>query len=96
MQLGKSSGQHGTMSKRDSRQKKRAPRPAKRRKPRESLLFACQVLKLLECNPAQSPERLKAQAEHREVALADTYTMILRPTIDRLHESITGNPITGA
>lgn len=36
------------------------------------------------------PERLKAQAEHREVALADTYTMILRPTIDRLHESITG------
>ncbi len=36
------------------------------------------------------PERLKAQAEHREVALADTYTMILRPTLDRLHESITG------
>ena len=37
------------------------------------------------------PERLKAQAAHREVALADTYTMILRPTIDRLHESITGH-----
>ncbi len=36
------------------------------------------------------PERLKAQADHREVALADTYTMILRPTIDRLHESISG------
>jgi len=34
------------------------------------------------------PERLKAQAEHREVALADTYTMILRPTLDRLHESL--------
>jgi hypothetical protein len=33
---------------------------------------------------ALDPDRLKAQAEHREVALADTYTMILRPTIDRL------------
>jgi len=39
---------------------------------------------------AFDPQRLKAQAEHREVALADTYTMILRPTLDRLHESITG------
>ena len=38
------------------------------------------------------PERLKAQASHREVALADTYTMILRPTIDRLRASITGAP----
>jgi hypothetical protein len=36
------------------------------------------------------PERLAAQAEHREVALADTYTMILRPTLDRLHASIRG------
>jgi hypothetical protein len=34
------------------------------------------------------PDRLKVQAEHREVALADTYTMILRPTIDRLAESV--------
>ncbi len=36
------------------------------------------------------PERLRAQAEHRDVAVADTYTLILRPFIDRLHESITG------
>jgi hypothetical protein len=35
------------------------------------------------------PSRLEAQKEHREVALADTYTMILRPTIDRLGESLT-------
>ena len=34
------------------------------------------------------PERLKAQAEHRETAVADTYTMILRPIYDRLRESI--------
>ncbi|MDO8362801.1 MAG: hypothetical protein Q7V88_07885 [Actinomycetota bacterium] len=34
------------------------------------------------------PERLKAQAEHREVALADTYTLILRPTVNRLHASL--------
>jgi hypothetical protein len=34
------------------------------------------------------PDRLKVQAEHREVALADTYTLILRPTIDRLAESL--------
>lgn len=34
------------------------------------------------------PERLKAQAEHREVAIADTYTLVLRPTINRLHESL--------
>jgi hypothetical protein len=30
------------------------------------------------------PARLEAQASHREVALADTYTLILRPSIDRL------------
>ena len=30
------------------------------------------------------PERLEAQHEHRETAIADTYTMILRPSIDRL------------
>lgn len=36
---------------------------------------------------ATDPDRLKAQREHREVALKDTYTMILRPTINRLAES---------
>ena len=35
-----------------------------------------------------NPERLKVQAEHREVAIADSYTMILRPFIDRLRASI--------
>lgn len=30
------------------------------------------------------PDRLAAQRDHREVAIADTYTMILRPTVDRL------------
>jgi hypothetical protein len=34
------------------------------------------------------PERLEAQRDHREVAIADTYTMILRPRIDRLAESL--------
>jgi hypothetical protein len=38
------------------------------------------------------PARLEAQGEHRERAIADTYTMILRPIIDRLHESVTGLP----
>lgn len=33
---------------------------------------------------ALDPARLAAQAEHREPAMADTYTMILRPTINRL------------
>jgi hypothetical protein len=33
------------------------------------------------------PARLEAQANHREVAIADTYAMILRPTINRLEES---------
>jgi hypothetical protein len=33
---------------------------------------------------ATDPARLAAQHAHREVAIADTYTMILRPTIDRL------------
>jgi hypothetical protein len=33
------------------------------------------------------PDRLKAQREHREVAIKDTYTMILRPTLDRLAAS---------
>jgi hypothetical protein len=34
------------------------------------------------------PDRLEAQKQHREVALADTYTLVLRPTIDRLAESL--------
>ena len=33
------------------------------------------------------PERLEAQTNHRENAIADTYTMIVRPTIDRLSGS---------
>ncbi len=33
------------------------------------------------------PDRLRAQRAHRETAIADTYTMILRPRIDRLAES---------
>ena len=36
------------------------------------------------------PARLEAQKGHREVAIADTYTMILRPTINRIAESIEG------
>ena len=34
------------------------------------------------------PDRLEAQKDHREQAIADTYTMIVRPTIDRLAESV--------
>ena len=34
------------------------------------------------------PARLEAQKAHREPAIADTYTMIVRPTIDRIAESI--------
>lgn len=34
------------------------------------------------------PARLAAQRDHREVAIADTYTMILRPSIDRLAASV--------
>ena len=34
------------------------------------------------------PERLAAQHDHREVAIADTYTLVLRPTIDRLQASV--------
>jgi len=36
------------------------------------------------------PERLAAQAAHRETAIEDTYTFITRPSIDRIYESITG------
>jgi hypothetical protein len=36
---------------------------------------------------ATDPDRLRAQREHRETALEDTYTMILRPTLNRLAES---------
>ncbi len=34
------------------------------------------------------PARLEAQKAHREVAIADTYTMIVRPAMNRLEESI--------
>ena len=34
------------------------------------------------------PNRLRAQREHRETAIEDTYTMILRPTINRLASSV--------
>ncbi len=34
------------------------------------------------------PDRLAAQKEHRETAIADTYTMILRPIIDTLAQSL--------
>jgi uncharacterized protein (DUF1330 family) len=40
------------------------------------------------------PARLEAQAAHRETAIADTYTLVTRPTIDRLYESITGERAT--
>lgn len=36
---------------------------------------------------ATDPARIEAQNAHREVAIADTYTMILRPAINRLAES---------
>jgi hypothetical protein len=36
------------------------------------------------------PERLEAQKDHREVAIAETYTMILRPVINTLAESVAG------
>lgn len=39
------------------------------------------------------PARLEAQKDHRETAIADTYTMILRPTVDRLAQS-TSTPDT--
>lgn len=34
------------------------------------------------------PARLEAQKDHREAAIADTYTMILRPKLDHLAESL--------
>jgi len=37
---------------------------------------------------ALDPTRLAAQVEHRQTAIADTYALILRPTLDRLQESI--------
>lgn len=33
------------------------------------------------------PDRLAAQRDHREVAIADTYTLVTRPTVNRLAES---------
>ena len=37
---------------------------------------------------ALDPDRLAAQADHREPIIADSYTMMLRPIINRLAESI--------
>lgn len=37
---------------------------------------------------ASDPDRLAAQREHREVAIADTYTMIVRPRIDRVADLV--------
>ena len=34
------------------------------------------------------PTRLKAQHDHRETAIADTYTMVVQPKVDQLRESI--------
>ncbi|MDJ0768988.1 MAG: hypothetical protein QNJ12_09345 [Ilumatobacter sp.] len=34
------------------------------------------------------PDRLAAQHDHREVAIADTYAMVVRPTINQLAESL--------
>jgi uncharacterized protein (DUF1330 family) len=34
------------------------------------------------------PDRLDAQRLHRELAIADTYTLVVRPTIDRLQQSL--------
>jgi uncharacterized protein (DUF1330 family) len=34
------------------------------------------------------PARLEAQKDHREAAIADTYTMMVRPTIDLLADSL--------
>jgi len=37
---------------------------------------------------ATDPDRLRMQSEHRETAIADTYSLLLRPAIDRLAASI--------
>jgi len=37
---------------------------------------------------AFDPDRIAAQADHREPAIDDTYTLMLRPMIDRLADSI--------
>ena len=40
------------------------------------------------------PDRLSAQREHREAAIADTYTLVVRPTIDRIAESFRDAAVT--
>ncbi len=40
------------------------------------------------------PERLEVQRRHREPAIQDTYTMIVRPSIDRIGESIAQDSAT--
>lgn len=38
------------------------------------------------------PDRLAAQRDHREVAIADTYTLILRPVVNTLATSVAASP----
>ena len=40
------------------------------------------------------PNRLSAQREHREATIADTYTLVVRPTIDRIAESLQDEAVT--
>ena len=40
------------------------------------------------------PDRLSAQREHREATIADTYTLVVRPTIDRIAESLQDEAVT--
>jgi hypothetical protein len=39
-------------------------------------------------NPRLAAALVQAQAEHREKAIADTYTVLVRPAIDLIAESI--------
>jgi hypothetical protein len=39
---------------------------------------------------ALDPARLEAQRNHREAAIADTYTMILRASVDHLADAAAG------
>jgi hypothetical protein len=44
---------------------------------------------------AFDPDRLVAHRGHREPAMADTYTMVLRPVIDQLEASVPAPPTAG-
>ena len=41
------------------------------------------------------PARLEAQQHHREVAIADTYALLVRPTVNRLADSLTEEAVHG-